>query len=90
MSQPSFLQKDNLGPAGNFVNNALWHDFKRCLMERRPAAAETSDDPSTAASKGHVRNGWEKCIEEIEKLPFDLPPVPENPLDRPAVQDTAD
>lgn len=90
MSTPQFLQKDNVAAAGGFVSGALWQDFKRALMERRPEAATTSDGPDTAAAKGHQRRGWELCMEAIEALPFEVPVENANAFDRPAVQDTKD
>ncbi len=90
MSTPQFLQKDNIAPAGAFVSGALWLDFKRALMERRPEAAVTNDTPDTAAAKGHQRRGFELCLEAIEAMPFEVPETPANAFDRPAVQDTTD
>jgi len=90
MSQPQFLQKENIQAAGNFVSGALWQDFKRALLERRPEAAVTNDNPDTAAAKGHQRRGFELCLEAIETLPFDQAEAPSNPFDRPAIQDSSD
>lgn len=90
MSTPQYLQKDNIAAAGGFVSGALWQDFKRALMERRPEAATTNDTPDAAAAKGHQRRGFELCLEAIEAMPFETPVSADSPFERPAVQDTAD
>lgn len=90
MSTPQYLQKDNVPAAGSFVSGALWMDLKRALLERRPEAATTSDNPDTAAAKGHQRRGYELCIEAIEAIPFETPTENANPFERPAVQATED
>lgn len=89
-NQPPYLQKANVEPAGNLVNGALWLDIKRCLMERGPESLLVTDTPDVAAAKAHQRQGYEKCIKEIEALPYDAPAQPDNPFQRPAVQETAD
>lgn len=90
MSSTRYLQKENITAAGMLVTGPLWQDIKRCLMERRPEAATTSDDPNTASAKGHQRNGFEKAIAEIEELPYDIAAEVNNPLDRPSITETAD
>ncbi len=84
-----FLAKENLKDAAMFTNGGLWADFKRALYERRPPAPISSDSPSTAAQQFFLRQGFEKAIEEIEKLPRELDPVATPPFS-PAILDTRD
>ncbi len=86
----SQILKDNQIHAVGFVTGPLWADFKRCLMERRPESPLTSDKPRTAAAKSHERAGFEKCIAEIEAIPFEVNITETGPFDRPAVTETAD
>jgi len=88
-TQP-YIQKENINAAANFVGGPLWADFKRCLLQRKPESPAIGDEPNTAAAKGHQRTGFEKCIEEMERLPFEAPQEIVNPMDRPAIQETAD
>lgn len=89
-STSPYIQKENVTAAASHVNGALWADFKRCLMQRRPAAPDINDTAEVSAAKGHQRTGFEKCIEEIEALPFETPQEIVNPMDRPAIQETID
>lgn len=86
-----FLLETNTKGAAEFVNGGLWADFKRALLERRPPAPDALDEPHVAAAKGHQRAAFERCIDEIEKLPFEFaPPEPGAAFDRPAVNITED
>lgn len=85
-----YLIPTNQKAAGDFLNGTLWADFKRCLMARRPLEADVNDDVHIAAAKGHKRAGYEKAIEELEKLPFEFKPTPADPFSRPAVSITED
>lgn len=77
--------------AGEFLNGLLWPEIKRCLLARRPKAADVKDNRTVAAAKGHCRSAFESAIEEIEKLPFEHDPdgIP-RAFDRPAVTITED
>lgn len=91
MSQDQpFLQKDNVNPAAVFVGGPLWADIKRCLLQRKPASPLVNDSADIAAAKGHQRTGFEKAIEELEGLPFEVQTQIMNPMDRPAIQDITD
>lgn len=85
-----YLQPSNQKAAGDFLNGPLWQDFKRCMLARRPPEADVKDDVHVAAAKGHKRAGFEKAIEEIEKLPFEYAKDQSNPFGRPAVAITED
>lgn len=88
MSQ--YLQKENMSAALSFVNGPVWADIKRCLEERKPESPVAIDLPHVAAAKGFIRDAWEKCIAEIEKLPRDLPDSVISPFERPSILDTKD
>lgn len=85
-----YLRKENLEAAASFLNSPLWTDIKRCLLERRPDAPATIDAVHVAAAKGFERRGFEIAMEELEKLPFELPPERNDPFNRPAVTQTED
>ncbi len=85
-----FIQKENINAAAIFVGGPLWADFKRCLLQRKPEQPAVIDSADIAAAKGHQRAGFEKALEELEKLPFEAPQEIANPFDRPATQETAD
>ncbi len=85
-----YLQPSNQKAAGDFLNGTLWQDIKRCLLARRPPEADVTDDIHVAAAKGHKRAGFEKAIEQIEKIPFEFDKEQANPFSRPAVAFTED
>ncbi len=85
-----YLQPSNQKAAGDFLNGTLWQDFKRCLLARRPPAPDASDEIHVAAAKGHARAGFEKAMEQFEKIPFEFSKEPPNPFQRPAVAITDD
>jgi hypothetical protein len=60
------------------------------LLARRPLHPDDKDDVHVAAAKGHKRAGYEKAIEEIEKLPFEYVSEQKDPFSRPAVAITED
>lgn len=85
-----YLRKENLEAAASFLNSPLWTDIKRCLLERRPEAPVAADAVHVAAAKGFERKGYELALEDIEKLPFELPAERMDPFNRPAVTATED
>lgn len=85
-----YLRKENQEPAVNLLNSPLWADIKRCLLERRPEPPVPADAVHTAAAKGFERKGYEQAIQDIEKLPFDLPAEVQSPFNRPAITETED
>lgn len=85
-----YLNPANQKAAGELLNGILWADMKKCLLARRPEAADVKDPSHIAAAKGHARAAYEKCIEEIEKLPFDFPEEKRDAFDRPAISITKD
>lgn len=84
-----YLRESNLKAAAAFLESPLWADFKRCLAARKQAEANVDDPSTTAAHKGFKRDGFDDCISEIEKIPFDIAPVVADPFQRPAL-DTKD
>jgi hypothetical protein len=85
-----YLLPHNRKGAGEFLNSPLWSDLKKCLLARRPLAADAGDETHVAAAKGHQRNGYEKCIDEMEKLAFEFPAEDVDPFKRPALTITQD
>lgn len=69
------LNEGNIVEAGKFVRGPLWADFKRVLLAKCPEKALVSDEPHVAAAKGFVATTWVEVIQEIERLPFEAPPV---------------
>ena len=81
-----YLNKETLKGAAEFVNGPIWADIKRVLLARKPSGANFNDEPHVAAAKGFARDAWDRVIEEIERLPRDLPDKPPDGLfDRPAI-----
>lgn len=85
MASP-YLSQGNHKLVAAFLLSPLWVDIKSCLLERRPPAAIATDDIHVAAAKGHIRNGFELTIAELEKLPLehDTSAIP-SPFERPAL-----
>jgi hypothetical protein len=84
INTPEKLNKENLSAADAFLAGTLWADFRRCLRAARPEPALPTDDPSTAAHKSFLRDGFEKCIDTIEALPYESGETEANPFARPA------
>ena len=85
-----YLSQGNHELVAAFLLSPLWTDIKICLMERRPPAGLATDDTHVAAAKGHIRNGYEMTIFELEKLPLDHDQTQQpDPFQRPAL-DTRD
>lgn len=85
-----YLPKESLILAVNFINSPLWRDIKHCLLERRPESPQANEAVHVSAAKGFERKGYENVIELIERLPFETPPVVQNPFERPSILETAD
>ncbi len=90
MSDQRYLDPANQRIAGEFLNGLLWANMKQCLLARYPENADVKDDVHVAAAKGHVRAGYGKAIEELEKLPLESDETPAGAFERPAVTITED
>lgn len=80
-----YINPANQKAAGEFVNGFLWAEFKRALLNRRPPAPEPKDPSHVSAGRGLVRSGYEQCLAEIEKLPFEVEQVAQDPFKTPAL-----
>jgi hypothetical protein len=80
-----YILEANRVSAGAFINGPVWPDMKRAAMNRRPEAPDARDPSHIAAAKGHRRAGYEQCLADLEKLPFDVEVKAKNPFDSPAL-----
>jgi hypothetical protein len=85
-----YLLPTNQKVLAELLHSTLWLDVERCLMARRPPAAEAKAPSHEAAACGHQRAGFEKCLEELRKLPIEEAPVVENPFEKSFITDTKD
>lgn len=85
-----YIHEGNRKAAAEFVSGPLWAEFKRCLGQRAPLKPDVTDPSHVAAAKGHQKTGYDKAIEEIEKIPFEFEEKGADPMQRPAVTITED
>lgn len=84
-----YILDANRAALGNLVNGPLWADAERALLNRRPEVPDPKDPSHIAAAKGHRRAGYEQCLADIKKLPFDAESTAKSPFESPAL-DTKD
>ncbi len=81
-----YLQKEERVAAGEFIAGGLWQAMRRAVRERAPAHSEAGESTETASQRAFERKGYERCLEDIEKLsreeaPATGGPIPETLLD---------
>lgn len=75
-----FLTKEERPPAGEFIAGGLWQAMKRALDARKPGHSEAGESTETASQRAFERKGYERCLEDIEKLSREEPPVTGGPI----------
>ena len=74
-----YLRQESLKAALDLIRGPLWQEIKTVLEARQPADPDPTDDPHIAAARSFQNQGWRKVIQEIERLPYDVP-QPSAPL----------
>lgn len=83
-----YLPKEQLEGAQKLTSSDIFRAIERVLIARKPNHPDPADPMSKQTADAFLRAGFEKALDELRAIPYELEEKPTNP-DIPAL-DTRD